>query len=128
MISKYIYRFSLIALIGVGLTTSLNAHTALNCSKVLDMRTSRVEACANQTNDWLNDNYQYLLNKHKESPKQVKLLQEVQSAWTKKRDTQCGQVKEKAASHDGLATLRCEVLLTYQRANDLEKTLLTLGH
>ena len=128
MLSQYIYRFSLITLIGAGLTTSLNARTALNCSNVLEMRASRVEACANQTNDWLNDNYRYLLNKHKDSPKQVKLLQEVQWAWTKKRDTQCGQANTSAASNDGLATLRCEVLLTYQRANDLENTLLSLSH
>ena len=128
MLDTYTYRFSLITLICIGLTTSLNARTALNCSKVLEMKASRVEACANQTNDWLNDNYRYLLNKHKGSPKQVKLLQEAQWAWAKKKDTQCEGANKNAASHDGLATLRCEVLLTYQRANDLENTLLTLGH
>jgi uncharacterized protein YecT (DUF1311 family) len=90
------------------------------------MRASRVQACENQTNDWLNDSYEFLLNNYKNSQSQTKLLQKTQQKWLQKRNAKCGITKNSTASNEVLAKLRCRVLLTYKRANDLENILLSL--
>jgi uncharacterized protein YecT (DUF1311 family) len=127
MLENYMQKVLVITFISIGLSPPLSARTGFNCTKVLEMRDSRVEACVNQTNDWLNDNYQFLLNEYKNSPKRVESLQKIQQAWVKKRDIQCELAKKKSTGNGSLAESRCKVLLTYERAEDLEYTLLSLS-
>ena len=108
-------------LIGIGLTTSLSAGTGLDCSKALEMKSDTLEVCFDQTNNWLNDSYQSLLKERKEALEQVKLLKEMQRAWIKMRDAQCELASRNTASGAGLAGVRCEVILTQKRANELER-------
>lgn len=110
----------------IGLVSTSSARTGFNCTEVSEMRASRVQACENQTNDWLNDNYEFLLNNYKNSQSQTKLLQKTQQKWLQKRNAKCGLTKKSTASNEALAKLRCRVLLTYKRANNLENILLSL--
>lgn len=111
----------ILALTSFGLATSLSAGTALNCTNTSNMKPSWLEACANQTNDWLNDNYQQLLAKRNGSEEHVKSLKQTQDAWIKLRESQCKLSVKNKEGNITLARLKCEIALTHKRAGELEK-------
>ena len=118
----------IVILISLGLTSSLTARTGLNCTKVLEMRPDLVMACYNQTNDWLNDSYQVLLNTRKDSLEQISSLKDTQSSWRQERDTQCKLAIRDSAGDASIEGMKCAVLMTQQRAQALEKMASNAGY
>ncbi|WP_020395196.1 lysozyme inhibitor LprI family protein [Thiolinea disciformis] len=103
------------------LSQSTQAGTVVDCHEVDTMETDMVEVCVKQTNRDLNDNYDALKKLQKDSPEKLKLLKEMQLAWIKMRDAQCEYEMRNTGSNAALVGLVCEVKLTQQRADDLEK-------
>ena len=110
-------------MISVVLTASVNARTGIDCTKVMDMRPDLAKACYDQTNDWLNDNFQLLLNKRKESLSQLNLLKNTQHSWLQSREAQCKLTAGESAGNVAIARIKCAVLMTSTRAQELEKVL-----
>lgn len=103
------------------LNASAQAGTAINCNEVDNMESDMIEVCAEQTNKHLNENFEALKELHKEVPKKLELLKEMQLGWIKMRDAQCEFATQNTGSNAALAGVTCEVKLTQQRANELEE-------
>lgn len=102
------------AILCIGIAPSLSAGTMFDCTRVLDMEMSKVEACVKQSNDWLEDSYQLLLHNLTNKPKQLTSLQGAQLEWVALREKQCKR------SNTGIKELQCKALWTYKRAHHLE--------
>lgn len=121
LLMKYIKKIT--TSLGLLMTLSLSAHagTALNCNEVDNMKPDTIEACAEQTDRHLNENYAELRKLHKDSPEKLKLLKAMQTNWIKMRDAQCEFAMHNTGSNAALAGTICQVKLTQKRSDELEE-------
>ena len=111
----------MLILMSLVITSSIYARTAIDCTMVQEMRPDLVKACYDQTSDWLNDNYQLLLNKSKYSRSQINDLKTTQRVWLQSLDAQCKRPESSVSSAEVVTELKCAVVMMRKRAEALEK-------
>ncbi|WP_020396400.1 lysozyme inhibitor LprI family protein [Thiolinea disciformis] len=91
-----------------------------HCNKLESLDIKKLEFCLQQRDIQLNKVYSKLYSFHKESPKKLELLKEMQSAWIQMRYAQCGFILYSKEYDAARASLICEISLIQKRLQELE--------